>query len=76
MCIRDRTETSEEEDLFDREEVMKFINDAGLLSYNVRALRICLLYTSMQPLTVRGAVRSWREPTGKTHMMWWISKAV
>jgi type III restriction enzyme len=29
-----------EEDLFDREAVMKFINDAGLLSYNVRALRI------------------------------------
>lgn len=29
-----------EEDLFDREEVMKFINNAGLLSYNVRALRI------------------------------------
>ena len=27
-------------DLFDREAVMKFINDAGLLSYNVRALRI------------------------------------
>jgi type III restriction enzyme len=26
--------------LFDREAVMKFINDAGLLSYNVRALRI------------------------------------
>lgn len=35
-----QTETTEEEDLFDREEVMKFINDAGLLSYNVRALRI------------------------------------
>lgn len=35
-----QTETSEEEDLFDREEVMRFINDAGLLSYNVRALRI------------------------------------
>ena len=35
-----QTETSEEENLFDREEVMKFINDAGLLSYNVRALRI------------------------------------
>lgn len=35
-----QTETSEEEDLLDREEVMKFINDAGLLSYNVRALRI------------------------------------
>ena len=28
------------EDLFDREAVMKFINDSGLLSYNVRALRI------------------------------------
>ena len=26
-------------------------------------------------LTAQGAVRSWREPTGKTHMMWWISKA-
>lgn len=35
-----QTETPDEEDLFDREEVMKFINDAGLLSYNVRALRI------------------------------------
>lgn len=35
-----QTETPEEEDLFDREEIMKFINDAGLLSYNVRALRI------------------------------------
>lgn len=30
----------EEGDLFHREAVMKFINDAGLLSYNVRALRI------------------------------------
>ncbi|EPS56090.1 TPA: DEAD/DEAH box helicase [Clostridium botulinum] len=28
------------EDLFDREAVMKFINDAGLLSYTVRAVRI------------------------------------
>ena len=28
-----QTETSEEEDLFDREEVMKFINDAGSVSY-------------------------------------------
>ena len=28
------------EDLFDREAIMRFINDAGLLSYNVRALRI------------------------------------
>ena len=33
-------EFPEEEDSFDREAVMKFINDAGLLSYNVRALRI------------------------------------
>lgn len=28
------------DDLFDREAVVKFINDAGLLSYNVRAVRI------------------------------------
>ena len=28
------------ENLFDREAVMKFINDAGLLSYDVRAIRI------------------------------------
>lgn len=35
-----QAETPEEEDLFDREEVMKFINDAGLLSYNVKVLRI------------------------------------
>ena len=35
------TESEENaEDLFDRESVMKFINDAGLLSYNVRAVRI------------------------------------
>ena len=34
------TQPDELEDLFDREAVMKFINDAGLLSYNVRALRI------------------------------------
>lgn len=35
-----QSEEAEEENLFDREAVMKFINDAGLLSYNVRALRI------------------------------------
>lgn len=35
-----QSEEAEEEELFDREAVMKFINDAGLLSYNVRALRI------------------------------------
>lgn len=34
------SQQEEAEDLFDREAVMKFINDAGLLSYNVRALRI------------------------------------
>lgn len=33
-------EEPSEGDLFDREAVMKFINDSGLLSYNVRALRI------------------------------------
>ncbi len=34
-------ETEDEvEDLFDREEVMKFINDSGLLTYNVRSLKI------------------------------------
>lgn len=30
----------EVKDLFDREEVMKFINDSGLLTYNVRSLKI------------------------------------
>lgn len=30
----------EVEDLFDREEVMKFINESGLLTYNVRSLKI------------------------------------
>jgi len=30
----------EVEDLFDREEVMKFINDSGFLTYNVRSLKI------------------------------------
>lgn len=36
----DQQNTSAAEDMFNREEVMKFINDAGLLSYNIRALRI------------------------------------
>ncbi|WP_405756188.1 DEAD/DEAH box helicase [Anaerovibrio slackiae] len=36
--VIETTESAEE--LFDREEVMKFINDSGLLSYNVRAVRI------------------------------------
>lgn len=38
----DAVEQDEEEieELFDREEVMKFINDAGLLSYNVRSVTV------------------------------------
>ncbi len=35
------------EDLFDREGVMKFINDAGLLSYDVRTLRISNYLSSL-----------------------------
>lgn len=38
-------------------------------------IRSIIVIRFMQPLTAQGAVRSWREPTGKTHMMWWISKA-
>ena len=30
---------------------------------------------SLPPIRTAPAVRLWREPTGKTHMMWWISKA-
>ncbi len=50
QILQDKTTLSEEheelpkgqavEELFDREGVMKFINDAGLLSYNIRAVRI------------------------------------
>lgn len=50
------------EDLFDREAIMKFINDAGLLSYNVRSLRINdylkSLYKMAHLLTMSGL---WRE---------------
>jgi type III restriction enzyme len=35
------------EDLFDREAVVKFINDTGLLSYNVRAVRISNYLSSL-----------------------------
>lgn len=49
------------EDLFDRESVMKFINSAGLLSYNVRALRISdylkSLYKMAHLLTMSGLHR-------------------
>ena len=38
--IHEESEKQTIRDLFDREEVMKFINDAGLLSYNIRAVRI------------------------------------
>jgi type III restriction enzyme len=38
--IDESKETKENEDLFDREAVMKFINDSGLLSYDVRAFQI------------------------------------
>lgn len=48
-------------DLFDREAVMKFINDTGLLSYNVRALRINdylkSLYRMAHLLTMSGLHR-------------------
>lgn len=37
----------ETENLFDREEVMKFINDSGLLTYNVRSLKINNYLVSM-----------------------------
>jgi type III restriction enzyme len=40
-------EVSIPSDLFDREGVMKFINDSGLLTYNVRALRVSNYLTSL-----------------------------
>lgn len=39
-ALRQEEEKDEPEDLFDREAVMKFINDAGLLTYDVRSVRI------------------------------------
>lgn len=49
------------EDLFDREAVMKFINDAGLLTYNVRAVRVsnylCSLFKMAHLLTMSGLRR-------------------
>ena len=48
-------------DLFDREVVMKFINDSGLLSYNIRSLRINnylkSLYKMAHLLTMSGLRR-------------------
>lgn len=50
-----------DEDLFDREDVMKFINDAGLLSYDVRAVRISnylnSLFKMAHLLTISGLHR-------------------
>ena len=40
-------ESAPAEDLFDREAVMKFINDAGLLTYDVRTVRIHNYLTSL-----------------------------
>ena len=40
-------ESAPTEDLFDRESVMKFINDAGLLTYDVRTVRIHNYLTSL-----------------------------
>ncbi|ADL52352.1 DEAD/DEAH box helicase [Clostridium cellulovorans] len=49
------------EDLFDREAIMKFINDAGLLSYTIRAVRISnylnSLYKMAHLLTMSGLHR-------------------
>ena len=51
----------EKETKFDREDVMKFINDVGLLSYNVRSLRInnylISLYKMAHLLTMSGLYR-------------------
>ena len=56
------TQEKAPDDLFDREAVMKFINDAGLLSYNVRALRINdylkSLYHMAHLLTMSGLHRT------------------
>lgn len=43
----DAEQKDNSEDLFDREAVMKFINDAGLLSYNVGAMRISNYLSSL-----------------------------
>lgn len=56
------TQEKAPDDLFDREAVMKFINDTGLLSYNVRALRINdylkSLYRMAHLLTMSGLHRT------------------
>ncbi|MEG1256390.1 DEAD/DEAH box helicase family protein [Clostridium sp.] len=58
---QDESSSEEEEDLFDRESVMKFINDAGLLSYNIRSLKINnylkSLFEMVHLLTISGLYR-------------------
>lgn len=58
---QDEASSDEVEDLFDRESVMKFINDAGLLSYNVRSVRINnylkSLFEMAHLLTISGLYR-------------------
>ena len=54
----DKDSLTTEEDLFDREAVMKFINDAGLLTYHVRNVRIsnylASLFKMVHLLTLSG----------------------
>lgn len=49
----DKSEPDENEfeDLFDREEVMKFINDLGILTYDIRTVRIHNYLTSLFKMT-------------------------
>ena len=58
---QDEASSDKVEDLFDRESVMKFINDAGLLSYNVRSVRINnylkSLFEMAHLLTISGLYR-------------------
>lgn len=58
---QDEASSDEVEDLFDRESIMKFINDAGLLSYNVRSVRINnylkSLFEMAHLLTISGLYR-------------------
>lgn len=47
LSVNEAEQEDNSDDLFDREAVMKFINDAGLLSYNVRAVRISNYLSSL-----------------------------
>ncbi|MEG2291633.1 MAG: DEAD/DEAH box helicase family protein [Clostridium sp.] len=58
---QDESASEEVEDLFNRERVMKFINDAGLLSYKVRSIKINnylkSLFKMAHLLTISGLYR-------------------